>query len=244
MGGNPPIFFYYHRFYLPKTPYLNGDIVVKTETKEDKLLAELTPILMSPEEIKPWSKNPKKHDHQAIEQSMDRFGVRWPIIVQSKTNRIIAGHGRLEGFKKKGLTTVPVLKYDCTDEEANAFAVVDNQTTILGGWNKDQLRDVLNSVEIDNYDLKGLFDESDFKIPSLEIVENKPEMEFTQELLESHNYVILYFDNDIDWQTAKEVFGIKTKKALDSKPGYERCGLGRVLPGADILRRLKNEPTV
>lgn len=42
-GGESPYLFYYRRFYLPRIPYLNGDIVVKTKTKEETLLAELTP---------------------------------------------------------------------------------------------------------------------------------------------------------------------------------------------------------
>lgn len=66
----------------------------------------------------------------------------------------------------------------------------------------------------------------------------KPEVEFTEELLESHNYVVLYFDNDVDWLQAKTLFDLKTVKALDSKKGYEKQGVGRVLNGADAIKRL------
>lgn len=66
----------------------------------------------------------------------------------------------------------------------------------------------------------------------------KAEIEFSEELYESHNYVMLYFDNDVDWMTAKEKLGIKTVKAKDAKPGYERSGIGRVIDGGKFLERL------
>jgi hypothetical protein len=35
--------------------------------------------------------------------------------------------------------------------------------------------------------------------------------------MESHNYVVLYFDNEIDWMTAVDKLAIKTKKTPDSR---------------------------
>ena len=86
----------------------------------------------------------------------------------------------------------------------------------------DGLLDLLNLPEVGNTRKSG----SDAEVP------------FTEELHEEHNYLVLYFDNDVDWQQAKTVFGLKTVKALDSKPGFERKGIGRVIKGSEAINKL------
>ena len=112
-----------------------------------KIWKELTPIIMKVEDINPWDKNPKKHNDQAISKSIDRFGIRQAIIVQKGTNRIIVGHGRLKAFMEAGHKEVPVIEWECTDEEADAFAIADNQTTILGGWDEEMLTESLKDIQ-------------------------------------------------------------------------------------------------
>ena len=67
-----------------------------------------------------------------------------------------------------------------------------------------------------------------------EVIE--PEIEISPELFESHNYVVLYFDNDLDWQTATEVFDLKTVKRKNERIGDK--GLGSVVAGSEILKTL------
>ena len=64
-------------------------------------------------------------------------------------------------------------------------------------------------------------------------------LQFTEELLEEHNYIVLYFDNEVDWLQAKTLFGVKKVKALDSKKGFEKAGVGRVVNGAQALENLR-----
>lgn len=111
-----------------------------------KIWKELTPVTMKVEDINPWDKNPKNHNDQAISKSIDRFGIRQAIIVQKGTNRIIVGHGRLRAFMDAGYKEVPVIEWECTDEEADAFAIADNQTTILGGWDEEMLTESLKDI--------------------------------------------------------------------------------------------------
>ena len=68
--------------------------------------------------------------------------------------------------------------------------------------------------------------------------EEKPEVEFSLALREENNYLVLVFDNAMDWQAAIDTFGLKTVKAWDSKPGFSRMGIGRVIRGQPILNRL------
>lgn len=65
-----------------------------------------------------------------------------------------------------------------------------------------------------------------------------PEIPFAEELLEKHNYVVLFFDNDVDWLQALTLFDIHTVRDSNARPGYERKGVGRVIRGADAINRI------
>jgi hypothetical protein len=104
------------------------------------------------------------------------------------------------------------------------------------GLTLDDFKMEIDLPEIDFDDF-----EKNFFIDGIEEeIDPGPELEFTQELMESHNYLVLYFENEIDWQTAMEKFRIKTVKTQDSTDTYLRKGKGRVLDGADILDRLND----
>jgi hypothetical protein len=70
-----------------------------------------------------------------------------------------------------------------------------------------------------------------------------PEVEFTQVLDEYHNYVVLYFDNEVDWLQAQTLLDIKPVKLMntvksDSNPYSKEIGVGRVLRGVEVFNRL------
>jgi DNA modification methylase len=119
----------------------------------DKLQLQYVPIA----EVRPWDKNPKKHNKKAIIESLKRFKPTQPILVQKGTHLIIAGHGRLEAFKELGYQEVPIIELDMTDAEAHAYALVDNQTVIAGGWD-DKL------LTLDLQDLKLEIPELDMSV--------------------------------------------------------------------------------
>ena len=73
------------------------------------------------------------------------------------------------------------------------------------------------------------------------VQEDKPEIEFTDELLEEYQYVVLYFDNTVDWTKAKHVLGLDTVKALRSRDDRMRTGTRRIMRGAEIIDRLGGE---
>lgn len=96
--------------------------------------------------------------------------------------------------------------------------------------------EIIQQIDIPNIDLKKFSDEF-FK--ELKREDEKPEVEFTKELLEEHNYIVLYFDNEVDWLQALSLFNLKTVKALDAKPGFMKMGVGRVLKGSEAIESLK-----
>ena len=98
---------------------------------------------------KPWDRNPKKHNIKAIEKSMDEFDITQPILLQCKSNKIIAGHGRYEAMKNKGMKEVPVVFLPLSDAKAKAYALVDNNLTMIEGWHEDKLNDLLEEIKVE-----------------------------------------------------------------------------------------------
>ena len=87
-------------------------------------------------EIKPYTKNAKKHPKKQIEQvanSIKEFGMNQPIVVD-KDGVIIVGHGRYEACKHLGWTNEEILKHvkivDLTKEQANAYRLADNKLIV------------------------------------------------------------------------------------------------------------------
>ena len=83
-----------------------------------------------------------------------RWVVDNPIIVDSE-GVIVAGHTRYKAAQKLGLQTVPCLVADdLTQEQINAFRLVDNKSGELAEWDFDALKVELDNIgEIDLSDM-------------------------------------------------------------------------------------------
>lgn len=110
--------------------------------------------------LRPYKKNAKKHPVQQIEavaESIREFGFNQPIVVDSD-NVVIVGHGRLEAAKHLGLTEVPVITVDLTDEQARAYRLADNKLN-ESAWDMDLVIEELKGLSEPMIDLTG-FDSS------------------------------------------------------------------------------------
>ena len=187
-------------------------------------------------ELKPYDKNAKKHDKKQIEnvaESIKQFGFVQPIVLD-KNNNVIIGHCRLEAAKKLHLDEVPcVMADDLTDEQVKKLRLLDNKLN-ESDWDIDLIAEEIADLDFDGFDVNF---ESKRKKEQIE-----GDVPFTEELLEEHNYIVLYFDNEMDWQQAVTVFGIGQVKLNDKgKFKSERKGVGRVLNGAEAINRLLGE---
>ena len=184
--------------------------------------------------LKPYSKNARKHsekDIQAIINSIEEFGFDDPIGIWSDQNIIVEGHGRLMAAKRLGMDEVPCIRLDhLTDEQRKAYALAHNKTAELSKWFDELLQAELTDIEKIDMELFG------FDLDSLQEKEEEPgEVPFTEELMLTHNYIVLYFDNDFDWLVAQEKFGLKEVKDLIPRK-KQPTGIGRVINGKDILK--------
>ena len=192
-------------------------------------------------ELKPYKKNAKKHNKEQVEQianSIKEFGFTQPVIID-KNNCVVAGHGRILGARKAGLKQVPtVCLEDLTEEQIKVYRLVDNKLN-ESEWDNDLLKQSLEEIEEMNMEVFG------FTIDKLEdeSVDVEPDVPFTEILNEENNYIVLKFNNKIDWINALGVLGLKQVKVYPTKKGgkkdsLKRMGVGRVLDGVKALEGL------
>lgn len=105
---------------------------------------------LSVNELKPYSKNARRHkseDISAIKASIEQFGFDDPIGIWGDKNIIVEGHGRLMAAKELGMEQVPVIRLDhLTDEQRKAYALAHNKTAELSEWDTDVLSRELGDI--------------------------------------------------------------------------------------------------
>ena len=128
-----------------------------------------------------------------------------------------------------------------SDEQIKKYRILDNKLN-ESDWAELNLRkdlDMLDDMNFGDLELTKeelfpeLFEELEDKLK-----EEEPEIKFTEELGEENNYLVLFFDDSVDWLQAQSLFGLETVDALDSKEGYRRRGVGRVINGTDFMNKL------
>jgi hypothetical protein len=195
---------------------------------------------MKLEDLADAAYNPRRISAKALkglQESLQQFGVVQPIVWNSRTKRIVGGHQRVRALRAAGETEVPVVIVDLDDKKEKALNLTLNNPKIAGEYTDD-----IDKLLIEmNDEMPELY--RNLRLDALEASEVKPrsqsgEVGFTEELMESHNYVVLYFDNDIDWTHFLSIFPLQRAKALDSKPGFEKIGVGRVVRGVDFLKKV------
>jgi hypothetical protein len=198
-------------------------------------------------DLVPHPKNPNMHPDSQIDAFallLEEHGWRLPICVSNLSGFIVRGHLRYYTALKLGEMSVPVDFQDYDNEILElADLTADNRIPEMAETNEEILHELLAQVRgIPDVDIKitGYTDDDLEKLTKklTKQEKEKPEVEFSEELAESSNYIVLYFDNDIDWLQALSLFQLKTVKALDSKEGFQKQGIGRVINGAEALNKL------
>jgi site-specific DNA-methyltransferase (adenine-specific) len=205
------------------------------------LIMEVKEISIS--RLREYENNPRDNESavEAVAESIKEFGFKVPLVIDNE-NVIIAGHTRLKAARKLRLESVPcVVADDLTPEQIKAFRLADNKTAELSEWDFEKLDAELSGIfgELEmarfGFDEPGEYEEEEEE-------EERPEIEFTKSLEEDHNYIVLFFDNDVDWLQAQSVFDIKPVKEYSTRKDGEVKkpvrGVGRIIDGADALKSL------
>lgn len=108
--------------------------------------------------------NPKGHDEAGIAASIDTFGLAEVPLLDERTGRLVAGHGRIGDLRVRrdagqpppegvdvdddGAWLVPVERGWSSedDDHAAAYLVASNRLTERGGWEMEPLAELLSSL--------------------------------------------------------------------------------------------------
>ena len=121
-----------------------------------------------------------KDQYKHLQDSITRFGLVDPIIVNSNKERkniIVGGHQRVKVAKDMNIDQVPVLEIDLTYERERELNVRLNKNT--GEWNWDELANSFDIAELTDWgfnesQLVG-FSDLDYSILDDEEVDNEME---------------------------------------------------------------------
>ena len=130
--------------------------------------------------MRPASRNARTHSDAQVQQiarSIGEFGWTNPILVDEH-NAIIAGHGRLEAAKLRGLAEVPTITLaGLSDAQKRALALADNQLALNAGWDADTLRAELGELGAAGFDVT-LIGFSEAEIDQLKALDVDPMAEW------------------------------------------------------------------
>ena len=195
-------------------------------------------------DLVPYIRNNKEHPKEQVNMianSIKEFGFNQPLVIDGN-NVVIVGHWRLLAAEQLWLKDVPCVRMeDLTEEQINKYRILDNKLN-ESDWDELNLKEELDLLDDMNFgDLEltkeelfpELFEELEDKLK-----EEEPEIKFTEELGEENNYLVLFFDDSVDWLQAQSLFGLETVDALDSKEGYRRRWEGRVINGTEFMNKL------
>lgn len=194
--------------------------------------------LINIKEVKENPDNPRsiqKHKFTKLVNSIKEFPEMLKLrpIVVDDNNVVLGGNMRLKASIEAGLTEVWIEKAsDLTPEQQKEFIIKDNSS--FGDWDWDVLANEWDTEKLNDWGL-------DVPVLNEKAEIEEQEIEFSEYLGESHNYVVLMFDNDIDWLSAQTHFELKSvySKRQNGKPWSK--GIGRVVDGAKYLKKLKSE---
>lgn len=215
----------------------------KTTNKKD---VELNIVYRNIKDLKPYKKNAKKHPKEQVERianSIKEFGFfeHRAVAIDSEDN-VVEGHGRILAARKAGLTQVPTICLDdMTEEQIKAWRLIENKTA-ESSYDEAMISKEIEELLQSDIDMEAF----GFSVDILEdeTVEIEPDVPFTEILNEENNYIVLKFNNKIDWLNAMGMFGIEKAKAYPTrKEGNKksfgmRAGVGRVLDGQKALERV------
>ena len=187
-------------------------------------------------EVKPNPNNPRiiKDDKfrklvKSIQEFPEMLEIR-PIVV-NQDMIVLGGNMRLKACKEAGLQEVPIIYADnLTEDQQREFIIKDN---VSGGeWDWEVLANEWDTELLDDWglDLPKIED-----INETDDIPDVGEVEFSEEILLTHNYIVLYFDNPLDWEVAKGIYGLKQVKSNDPAEGVQKYGIGRVVNGKNFI---------
>lgn len=108
-------------------------------------------------DLVPYANNSRTHTPAQIEKvarSIQEFGFINPVVIDSRSNMIVAGHARIEAAKRLGMESVPCIDVQhLSKRQAQAYVIADNRLAEDAGWDESMLIEEMRDLQIGAFDL-------------------------------------------------------------------------------------------
>lgn len=178
----------------------------------DLVFAEYNPRQMTVDQVK------------ALTDSIKRFGIVDPIIVNShkdRVNVIIGGHQRVRVAERLGMTEIPCTYLDLEIDRERELNIRLNQN--LGEWDWDALSDYFDISELEEWG----FDERELEFEfitrePLNLPDELPESDLVGEIDGMGHWLIIRFDAETEYQEMLDYLqleeGARTIRFFELRP--------------------------
>lgn len=134
-------------------------------------MTDLSVVYRRLDDLHPDPRNAKLHATDAVIESIDRYGFRVPLDIDTRTDLIAGGHGRVEALilmrqrghatpahiktDEDGMWLVPVVEGGAStdDLDASGFNLALNRTQELEGYHQARLLTQLDDLNANAHDL-------------------------------------------------------------------------------------------
>ncbi len=193
-------------------------------------------------ELKVAEYNPNemtKKEYQDLKDSILEFGMVEPILINKHKGRedvIIGGHHRLRIWESMGKKVIPTVEVKLPLKKEKELNLRLNRNH--GHFNWDELANNFDTEDLIAYGFDDIELHGIEEIKETKDIPDRGKIQFAEELLLEHNYVVLTFDNELDWQVAQEKLKLKKVKSGIKTVKSQKVGIARVIDGKEILDRL------
>lgn len=118
------------------------------------ILPSLSALAVPVTNLEHLDRNPRRGDVAAVARSYKRFGQRKPIVARrtgeneaGPTGTVLAGNHQLAAAISLDWDSIAVVFVDDDEATAQAYALADNRTAELGGFDEKLLSEVLSELE-------------------------------------------------------------------------------------------------
>lgn len=185
--------------------------------------------------IKEKGRNPRKIKSvkfEELKKSIKDFPqmMRFRPGIVDENNELIAGNMRHRACKALGWPQFPVMSAkDLTQEQIKELIIKDNES--FGAWDNKLLKEDWNTDLLREWgmDVRPLVDNG--------YITGK--IVFATELEQMNNFLVLKFENDLDWLQVQTLLGLQKEygQRQNGKPWNK--GVGRVVDGKKAIKAIK-----
>jgi len=104
----------------------------------------------------PYARNSRTHSDEQVAQiaaSIREFGFTNPVLIDGQDG-IIAGHGRVLGARKLGMSDVPCIRLaHLSEAQKRAYVIADNKLALNAGWDEKMLALEFEELRGEDFDL-------------------------------------------------------------------------------------------